>query len=163
MSEPFQPQRREAPRRTQADRRRLADRRQRRRRMTTRTVPSERRRLEDRRHASRRSGRTRRSGQDRRAGARGTAPAATPKLGEQDRIRARLLADEFVTTGGTPEQRVARIVRTAWPRHPLPVRAGIAEAVLPILRALAEGGTVDDPLRDACEAAAARWLVRVRR
>lgn len=161
MPEPFVPKRGNAPRRAQPDRRRKPDRRQHRRRMTTRPVGAERRRVTDRRQGSRRSGVPRRSGGDRRQGAR--AAATAPKMAEQDRIRARLLADEFLSASGTPEQRVARIVRSAWPRHPLPVRAGVAEEVLPILRPLADGGTATDAVREACEAAAARWLVRVRR
>lgn len=62
---------------------------------------------------------------------------------------------------GTPVQRLAKIVRRLWPRYPLPVRAGVADELIPLLSPLIDHQVqITDELRSQCEAAVTRWMGR---
>lgn len=113
----------------------------------------------DRRQAIRRSGDVRRRIVDRR-GAYGRR--ARLQLSPADRARARGLPEAFIVAAGPPADRIAAVVHRTWASCPAPVRAGIAEGVLPVLRPLADGRhSICSEIRDRCEEVVARWLARV--
>lgn len=147
-------------RRSGTDRRSGLDRRSgNERRARSELVDVERRSGRERRYTIRRSGLVRRQIVDRR-GEYGRR--ARHELSAEDHARARRLPDAFLAARGSPAERVAEAVHHAWPDCPAAVRAGIAEALLPLLKPLgAAGAAPDDALRDRCEDVAARWLARV--
>ena len=78
----------------------------------------------------------------------------------RDRRHAHMIADAFAAASGTPVERLSHVIRQSWPRMPLPVRAAVAEAVLPIVEPLIESGAagITDELRQTCEEAAMRGM-----
>ncbi len=144
------------PPRSGRDRRNGDDRRRQERRGEALAVALDRREGRDRRHLIRRAGIERRkSWERRRAGDHGTI---SRDLSERDRQRARRLADDFAAASGLPAQRIAKVVRSAWPTYPLPARAGLAEALLPIFEPLAGGKPVSEELRKQTEEVVASWM-----
>ncbi len=159
MSQVTEFQTRRGERRSGEDRRSGVERRHGERRRRAVATAAERRTGPDRRQGVRRSGLVRRRIADRRGD---DGRRARLELSAGDRARARRLPEAFVTAKGTPAERIAEVVHRMWTECPAPVRAGIAEGVLPILRPLlAARATVTPELRDRCEEVVARWLARV--
>lgn len=159
MSQVTEFQTRRGERRSEGDRRSGVERRRGERRRRTVAMADERRGGMARRQGVRRSGLVRRRIADRRGD---YGRRARLELSAGDRARARRLPEAFLTAAGTPAERIADVVHKMWAECPAPVRAGIAEGVLPILRPLAVTRVaVSQELRDRCEEVVARWLARV--
>ena len=150
---------RRVQRRSKGDRRRGSIRRGDRRKASV-AVTTERRSGADRRSRDRRAKHPRRLVSDRR---RRTPPASpASRLTPHDRDRARRLPGEVSAASGTLEQRLSRITRQMWPNFPLPVRAGLIEALLPVLAPVAKGGLITDELRRQCEELVGEWIGKYR-
>lgn len=165
-------------RRTGMDRRAAADRRAAERRQRQKAAATDRRLTGDRRAASRRLAASRRGAGERRAQPFGFGPLgmlgsvdATPKtraqtphrggeVTDRDRARARRLPEDFLATTGSAADRITKVIRHAWPRHPLPVRAAMAQELLPVLAPMLQGPSVEvsRELQKTCEEAAVRGL-----
>lgn len=154
------------PTRSGRDRRAGLDRRVLERRRRSVPVP-----LERRGGGERRDGSDRRSGRDRRrswiGGRAVNAPSAAPpppqrKLSARDRTKARMLPDDFLAASGDTLDRLGRVIRRKWANAPRPVRAGLAEGLVPILEPLRRGARPTEAVRDACEEVVATWLAPFR-
>ncbi|MBI4420776.1 MAG: hypothetical protein HY560_08120 [Gemmatimonadetes bacterium] len=125
-------------------------------------VAVERRSGTDRRQGDRREKHPRRIVPDRRKRGASAAPAAASRLTSRDRDRARRLPEDVAGGAGTLEQRLQRITRQAWPNFPLPVRAGLIEALRSVLEPVVRGEAITDKLRRRCEEVVAEWIGKYR-
>ena len=168
-----------AGRRTGRDRRAAAERRAAERRERQKAAVTDRRAGLDRRAAARRSEAARRRARDRRHERFGFGPIGvlgsmepasnasrphttrhTDEITARDRSRARRLPEEFLASSGSAMDRLSKVIRHAWPRHPLPIRAAMAEMLLPLLAPLltSDGMAVTQQVRNDCEEAAVQGL-----
>jgi hypothetical protein len=150
------PERRKSARRTGNDRRGAKERRVKQRRTKPPKPTTSTRGGGDRRTDRRRSGQKRRTRADRRGATR-----AHPEMSEGHRRRARQVPDEVMAGSGSASDRVIKVVRKTWKVAPMPVRAGLAQDLLPILEPLVNGEVkLTEELRIRCEEVVARWVKR---
>jgi len=82
-------------------------------------------------------------------------------MSEGHRRRARQVPDQVMAASGSASDRVIKVVRQTWKVAPMPVRAGLAQDLLPILEPLVNGEVeLTEELRIRCEEAVARWVTR---
>jgi len=150
-------ERRKSVRRSGKDRRTSTERRVKQRRTKLPKPSTSTRSGSDRRQNRRRSGQQRRTRPDRR----GAGTRAHPEMSEGHRRRARQVPDQVMAASGSASDRVIKVVRQTWKVAPMPVRAGLAQDLLPILEPLVNGEVeLTEELRIRCEEAVARWVTR---